>query len=83
MILNILYFFLDIKHNKFKNYKKWTCSLDANSSIISSHLENMIDINQLFIKNDERSKNILGMKHHSIINQDQFIAMNETSHYDL
>lgn len=37
-------------------------SLVANSSIVSRHLENMI--NQLSIKNDERSKNILETSWH-------------------
>lgn len=58
--------------------KKWICPpLAANSSIVSHHLENMIDINQLPIKNDERSKNILDVKHRGIINQDQFMHCHE------
>lgn len=66
MILNISYFFLGILNTISSKIMKNgpAPSLVANSSIVSRHLENMIDINQLSIKNDERSKNILETSWH-------------------
>lgn len=64
MILNISYFFLGILNTISSKIMKNgpASSLVANSSIVSCHLENMI--NQLSIKNDERSKNILETSRH-------------------
>lgn len=64
MILNISYFFLGILNTISSKIMKNgpAPSLVANSSIVSRHLENMI--NQLSIKNDERSKNILETSWH-------------------
>lgn len=64
MILNISYFFLGILNTISSKIMKNgpAPSLVANSSIVSCHLENMI--NQLSIKNDERSKNILETSWH-------------------
>lgn len=64
MILNISYFFLGILNTISSKIMKNgpASSLVANSSIVSCHLENMI--NQLSIKNDERSKNILETSWH-------------------